>query len=76
MHTTHQNFTSNIHLHAIIRPHFYFRRWVFDVFLRGGTVMSNTTYCIFSDNCILREREIFTLTNVFNSLKNVKVQHQ
>ena len=34
--TIHQKFTSNTHLHAIIRPHSYFWHWVFDVqFARG-----------------------------------------
>ena len=29
--TIHRKLTSNTHLHAIIRPHFYFRHYVFDV---------------------------------------------
>ena len=34
--TIHRNLTSNTHLHAIIRPHFYFRHYVFDVHFAKG----------------------------------------
>ena len=34
--TIHRKFSSNTHMHANLRPHFYFRHWVFDVqFARG-----------------------------------------